>query len=117
MATKTGEFWRGFADMLQGNKELCRRLHQQAVAEGGVMARPTNDEIRHMSIRQFQWFCSCACSPHCGLRKHIARKQSRRKPALSYQEEWAELQATCAKAPWHPLPSRRVALRQQEEPA
>ena len=39
MATKTGEFWDGFADMLQGNKELCRRLHQQAVAEGGVMAK------------------------------------------------------------------------------
>ena len=32
--TKTKELWSGFADMLQGNKELCCRLHQQAVAEG-----------------------------------------------------------------------------------
>ena len=31
MTTKTREFWDGYADMLQGNKELCRRLHQQAL--------------------------------------------------------------------------------------
>ena len=37
--TKTEGLWSRFADMLQGNKELCRRLHQQAVTEGGVMPK------------------------------------------------------------------------------
>jgi len=35
--SKTKELWSGFADMLQDNKELCRRLHQQAVAKGATL--------------------------------------------------------------------------------
>ena len=39
----------GFADMLQGNKELCRRLHQQAVASEQP-SKPLVDELAILPV-------------------------------------------------------------------
>jgi len=52
--TKTEGLWSRFADMLQGNKELCCRLHQQAVASEQI-SKPLVDELAEAIESALVW--------------------------------------------------------------